>query len=127
MGLTAAAGPFSNLVLAVLFAIPLRLDLSMPMLLGVFLRTMVYTNVGLMLFNLMPLPPLDGFNVLQGLLATFRTRWAYEWGNTLDRLATYGPILLMVLLSIGWFGLVSPLGLLLGGPMDALVDLIVGW
>jgi Zn-dependent protease len=126
MGLTSAAGPFSNIVLATLFAIPLRLQVSMPQALGQFLLILVYTNVGLAIFNLIPLPPLDGFGVLQGLLSTFRTRWAYEWGNTLDRMAVYGPILLLVLLSVGWFTPVNPLGWLMGGPVQALMRLILG-
>lgn len=127
MGLTAAAGPFSNLVLATLTAIPLRLGLSLPDFLGTFLRTVVITNVGLAVFNLIPLPPLDGFNVLQGLLATFRSRWAREWASTLDRLAPYGPILLLALLSFGWIGNLDILGRILRPPMEALLKLILGY
>jgi Zn-dependent protease len=126
MGLTAAAGPFSNIVLATLFAIPLRLLGSIPPMLANFLSVLVITNIGLAIFNLIPLPPLDGFSVLQGLLSTFRTRWAYEWGNTLDRMAVYGPILLIVLLSVGWFTPLNPLGWLIGGPVRSLYYLIVG-
>jgi len=127
MGLTSAAGPFSNLILAALAAIPLRLGLTMPDLLMTFLLFMVFINVGLMLFNLIPLPPLDGFSVVQGILATFRTRWAYEWGNKLDRLAPYGPMLLMVLLALGWFTFLDPLGWLMGGPARAISSLLLGW
>ena len=127
MGLTSAAGPFSNLILATLAAIPLRLGLPMPDLLVSFLLFAVFINVGLMLFNLIPLPPLDGFSVVQGLLATFRTRWAYEWGNKLDRLAPYGPMLLMVLLALGWFTFLDPLGWLMGGPAQAISSLLLGW
>jgi Zn-dependent protease len=126
MGLTSAAGPFSNLVLATLCAIPLRLGWSMPALLVTFLWTMVFTNVSLAIFNLIPLPPLDGFNVLQGILATFRTRWAYEWGDRLDKLAPYGPILLLGLLSMGWFFGLNLLGRIMGPPMEALLGLILG-
>jgi Zn-dependent protease len=126
MGLTSAAGPFSNLVLAALFAIPLRLGWTMPGLVSTFAWTMVITNVGLAIFNLIPLPPLDGFNVMQGLLATFRTRWAYEWGNKLDRLAPYGPILLLGLLSLGWFTGLNLLARIMGPPMDALLGLLLG-
>jgi Zn-dependent protease len=126
MGLTSAAGPFSNLVLATLFAIPLRLGLSMPALLQTFLMVLVLTNVSLAIFNLIPLPPLDGFGVLQGLLATFRTRWAYDLGNTLDRVAPYGPVLLLALLSIGWFTGLNPLGRIMGPPVNALMSLLVG-
>ena len=126
MGLTSAAGPFSNLVLAAVFAIPLRLDLAMPALLVTFLWTMVYTNVGLALFNLIPLPPLDGFHVIQGVIGTLRTRWAIELGNTLDRIAPYGPLLLLALLSLGWFSAISPIGNILGPARNALVALFVG-
>jgi Zn-dependent protease len=126
MGLTSAAGPFSNLVLATLFAIPLRLGWDMPALLIAFLWTMVLTNVGLAIFNLIPLPPLDGFNVAQGLLGTFRTQWAYEWGNRLDRLAPYGPVLLLALLSLGWFSPVNPLSSILLPVRDAIMGLLLG-
>ena len=126
MGLTSAAGPFSNLVLATLSAIPLRLGWSLPGLLDAFLWTMVFTNVGLAIFNLIPLPPLDGFNVVQGLIATFRTRWAYEWGDKLDRLAPFGPVLLLALLSLGWFTGLNLLGRIMGPPMQALLGLILG-
>jgi Zn-dependent protease len=126
MGLTSAAGPFSNLVLATLFAIPLRLGWDMPTLLMVFLWTMILTNVGLAIFNLIPLPPLDGFGVVQGLLGTFRTQWAYEWGNRLDRLAPYGPVLLLALLSLGWFSPVNPLSSILLPARDALIGLLLG-
>jgi len=126
MGLTAVAGPFSNLVLATLCAIPIRLGLSLPAALSTLLVAMVYVNVGLALFNLIPLPPLDGFSVLQGLLATFRTRWANRWGLALDRVAPYGPMLLLVLLSLGWTRVVNPLGWLLGAPREAILRLILG-
>lgn len=127
MGLTSAAGPFSNLVLAALFAIPLRLGWIGPGLLGTFLWVMVLVNVGLALFNLIPLPPLDGFNVVQGLLGTFRTRWAYEWGNRLDRLAALGPMVLLAVLALGWFTPLNPLALILGPVRDALTRLLLGY
>ena len=127
MGLTAAAGPFSNLVLAALAAIPLRLGWSMPGTLTMFLFVLVITNVSLAIFNLIPLPPLDGFNVLQGLLATFRTRWAWEWGNKLDKLAAYGPVLLLGLLALGWFTFLDPVGWFVRGPVESLLNLLLGW
>jgi Zn-dependent protease len=126
MGLTAAAGPFSNLALAALSAIPLRLGWVDSGLGWGFLLAMVITNLSLAIFNLIPLPPLDGFNVAQGLLATFRTQWAYEWGNRLDRLATYGPVLLLALLSVGWFTPLNPLGWIIGQPVNALFGLLLG-
>lgn len=62
MALVAVAGPASNLALAVLAVLGLALLPSHPALeLG--LRTMVLLNVMLMLFNLIPVPPLDGSRV----------------------------------------------------------------
>jgi Zn-dependent protease len=66
----AAAGPLSNLVLALAGAIPLRfalanpeIQLNAPMVIEV-LHLFVYINIVLMLFNLIPIPPLDGSKVL---------------------------------------------------------------
>jgi len=60
------AGVVSNLVLAVLFALPLRLGFAgaytMP------LAMIVYLNLILAVFNLIPIPPLDGSHVLEMLL-----------------------------------------------------------
>ena len=126
MGLTSAAGPFSNLVLAALFAIPLRLGLNVPSVVFSFFWVMIITNVSLALFNLIPLPPLDGFGVVQGILGTFRTRWAYEWGARLDKLVAFGPVLLLGMLSLGWFTGFSPLSWILGPPRDAILGLLLG-
>ena len=126
MGLTSAAGPFSNLVLAALFAIPLRLGLNMPSVVFNLFWVMIITNVSLALFNLIPLPPLDGFGVVQGILGTFRTRWAYEWGSRLDKLVPFGPVLLLGMLSLGWFTGFSPLSWILGPPRDAILGLLLG-
>jgi len=126
MGITSAAGPFSNLVLAAIAAIPLRLNLPLPGLVATFFGILVVTNLSLAVFNLLPLPPLDGFGVVQGLLGTLRTRWAYQWGERLDRLAPYGPLLLLALLAFGWFGGLNILGAILGPPVNALLRLLVG-
>lgn len=123
MGLTSVAGPFSNLVLASAAAIPLRLGLPLPGLVLNFFLVLVLTNVGLAIFNLIPLPPLDGFGVLQGALATVRARWAREWGERLDRLAPFGPVLLLGLLSLGWFGGIDILGRIMTPPLL----LLLGW
>ena len=126
MGLTSAAGPFSNLVLATLFAIPLRLGWPVPAPVQTFLWVLVSTNVGLAVFNLLPLPPLDGFAVLQGLLGTVRTSWARDLGDTLDKLAPYGPLILMALLSLSWLGFGVVLRLLVVEPSRAILSLILG-
>ncbi len=93
--LVAAAGPFSNLVLALLIAGVLRLGFvpMTPSLLE-FLAIMVYMNIGLMFFNLIPIGPLDGSKILAGLLPADA---AYRYEMAMFR---FGPILLLALVFI---------------------------
>lgn len=62
IALTAAAGPVTNLLIALLFALLLRI---LPLDLFYYA---VQINVFLAVFNLLPIPPLDGFKVVGGLL-----------------------------------------------------------
>lgn len=77
MAIVAAAGPLSNLVMALLGAVPFWLGLvdftfrsssdifpSLAYLLSQF----IWLNVVLAIFNLIPIPPLDGFKILMGIL-----------------------------------------------------------
>ena len=98
MALTAFAGPFSNIALATLFGAPLRLANAMPPKLQLALFTVVSVNAALAVFNLLPIPPLDGFSVLQGLFSTIRARWARDATNFMDRVASQGPLIFMLLL-----------------------------
>ncbi len=123
------AGPLSNLLLAAVVAVPLRLSLPLPGLLGLLVWTVVIANIGLAVFNLLPIPPLDGFSVLMGILSSIRARWAYEWSSTLSRLEAQGMMLFVVLIvldmMISRLGF-SLLGAILGPPTELLIQLIVG-
>ncbi|HEV8670282.1 MAG TPA: site-2 protease family protein [Candidatus Limnocylindria bacterium] len=89
----ALAGPLANLVLAALCAIPLRFSAA-SLLGGAYeevLSAIVVWNCVLAIFNLVPIPPLDGANVLYGLLPP---RQQYSW-RTYQQ---YGPFLLLFIL-----------------------------
>jgi Zn-dependent protease len=66
--LVAAAGPLSNLILATAFALPLRYivgsGIDVPSLVTTTLSLLVFINIALFVFNLVPIPPLDGSKVL---------------------------------------------------------------
>ena len=89
MMLVAASGPLTNITLAVLFALGLRkLPASTAPL---FVDTLVfscYINIILALFNLLPVPPLDGSKLLAGLLPV-RLRQSYL------RLGRYGVFVVL--------------------------------
>jgi Zn-dependent protease len=95
--IVALAGPISNLVLAIAAALPLRYLLANPelarqlpaMVLQVLLL-FVLINLVLMVFNLFPIPPLDGSKVLFALLPP---RVAWQWRPMLEQ---YGFILLLL-------------------------------
>ena len=96
--IVAAAGPISNLILAIIVALPLRYLLANPTLAAsvpsIVLQTMglfVYINLVLMIFNLLPIPPLDGSKVLFSYLSP---RVAYRWRPILEQ---YGFILILLL------------------------------
>jgi hypothetical protein len=65
--------------------------------------------------------------VAQGIIGTFRTTWARDLGAMLDRLVPFGPMLLLALLSMGWFLNINVLGSILGPARDAILRLILGW
>jgi Zn-dependent protease len=80
-----AWGPLSNMILALLFALPIRFEWVSPTdPLWRLLLTCLEVNLGLMLFNLIPIYPLDGSKILSALLpgdqAYRYDRFMLRWG-----------------------------------------------
>ena len=64
------------------------------------LRSAVYMNIALALFNLIPLGPLDGSKVLRGILLSLRARWTYQAANLLDRIEPNSSLILLGLIMV---------------------------
>ena len=92
----AAAGPLSNLAMALLWAAAMKTGLAMPdnyfsLPLALMGAAGVFINVIFLVLNLLPLPPLDGGRILVSLLPTRLAR-------AVSRIEPYGFIILIVLL-----------------------------
>ena len=121
MALVAAAGPASNVILAVLIT-PLARDLiaSDPFV-SEFSTEMVLLvmrlNVFLAVFNLLPIPPLDGFNVLVGVVPS-------ETAARLNELRRYGPVALIVVFLL--IAVVPQLSVIISVPANWVTYLLLG-
>jgi Zn-dependent protease len=109
MALVSIAGPFSNLILAMLAAVPFRLGWlnlygssgTSPINLPSILFQFISINLILMLFNMIPIPPLDGSRLFAWLLPR-------QWANKLDQLERFGgPGLMLVLYLLSRLGVLS--------------------
>jgi len=101
MALTAAAGPASNLIMALVFSLftsitsffVMRSLSDFRVLFFVFIQTIFYTNVGLAVFNLLPIPPLDGSRILDLFLPAKASMFLAQY----ERYMIYGVMVLLFL------------------------------
>ena len=98
MAIVALAGPVSNLIMALIWALIIRLGIFIGTNAEAISLPLIYTGVAgisinlvLAMINLLPIPPLDGSRILTGILPSY---WAWQY----NRLERYGFILLLVLL-----------------------------
>lgn len=128
--MVAAAGPLSNFIFAAIAALPLRLgwidtianvnriaDASGQEIIGLFLFFIIWINIILGVFNLIPIHPLDGFKVVAGVLPA-------DMARQFMQLAQWGPVLLIGLFALS-FTPFNPLGAILGGLGNRIFDLLL--
>jgi Zn-dependent protease len=124
------AGPASNLLMALIAAIPFQLGLVSAFAAftnpGEILPTLdkllfefVYINLLLMLFNLIPLAPLDGEKILYYLLPVSGQKF-------MDSIRPYGPMILLAVLFLGPLLGINLIGSIIGPPLSALISVLTG-
>jgi len=134
MATVAAAGPLSNLVMAGLLAVPIKLGwlpwhnpfdfLSVSGwefqdYLGLFLFSAVLLNVILAVFNLIPLAPLDGFRIAVGVMPQ-------EMSRALVELERYGPAILIGLLALPFLIGLNPLSEVMFPAVEGITGVLTG-
>jgi Zn-dependent protease len=132
--LVSLAGPLSNVATAIVVGLVLRVGpgivgpagvLAMPWLADL-LASVVLINLVIAIFNLLPIPPLDGYSVLIGLLALTRSRWGFQAANRLESWNRFGMMLLFGLILFSQFLRLNVLWSLVGQPAYSLFFLILG-
>ncbi|MEL1136445.1 site-2 protease family protein [Desulfitobacterium sp. THU1] len=103
--LVSMAGPLANLVVAFvamfLWIITLSFleDSSWSNVISQLFMSVVVMNLGLGVFNLLPIPPLDGFSILRGIVPG-------KYSQVLNTLETYGMFILVIILFTNFLGAV---------------------
>lgn len=115
--LIAASGPLVNFFLGALFGLLFKFSILSPdSLLGRFIFVLVLTNIGLGVFNLLPIPPLDGWKVWQGILPrdlAYKMMDVEYRNPQLSNMILIGGILLLTFTPLGSVILGVPFSILL--------------
>lgn len=101
-GLVAFAGPATNIFLALIFGLAIRFfGATLDPNLAVAFATIAYINMLLALFNLIPIPPLDGSKVLSSILSAISANAARGYDafrSAFERLGILSGTLLILLI-----------------------------
>lgn len=92
--LVALAGPLSNIALAGVFALLLRFFTFSPLVMS-FMVGVVVTNIALAVFNLVPIPPLDGHHILFSIIPE-------RFQHIKESLRRYSFVILIIFVIYGW-------------------------
>lgn len=112
----AAAGPFTNLVIALVCSVWLNLVVGQHSLIAfLFIGSIIKVNVGLFIFNLIPVPPLDGSRVLYAFVPE-------SVRDIMDRIERAGMI---VIFGMVLFLSYTPIGALLSQTIQGLISLLL--
>ena len=134
MALVGLSGPLANLAVAGVLAVPIKagalawhsplrytpfIELSPAWMAADIFGLVIFYCIILAIFNLIPIAPLDGFNVAVGLLPRDA---AYSYSRT----ERYGPVILLILVGLSYLTRWNLLWAILKPPMDLFAILLVG-
>jgi Zn-dependent protease len=125
-GIVALAGPAANLLTALALGLVLRLLPGSLFGVGGVLATVAFTNIVIAMFNLLPIPPLDGHSVLLGLLSLSRSRIAWQVSQFMLTLQRQGPMVLIFVIILTQLAGFNLIGWLIGPPTRLLFRIIAG-
>ena len=114
----AFAGPASNLLLAFIAGLFIRFTGNLGSL-STMLMMFTQINIMLAVFNMIPIPPLDGSQIFSGLMIRKNP-------DLVVKLQIYGPQILMGLILFGMFTSISPIWLLMSPFVNFFMLLFVG-
>jgi Zn-dependent protease len=128
LAISAAAGPLSNFIMAAIIGLfyrvipqlqPLQGDTGILLFLKLNMFYLLLINVGLGIFNLIPIPPLDGSKILRGFLPDSKV-------HIIDYLERYGGIIILAIFFLGRLTGFSIFGRLIGPLIYGMVNFFSG-
>lgn len=133
MAIVSLAGPLSNLVIAMLFAIPINTGIVSTEHLwlttfhgepsdvfGYVLNIVIFWNLLLAAFNLLPIAPLDGFKIMIGVLPTSASK-------SFAKSERFGPVVLLSIIMLDLYLLKWGILAHIIGPLVSIFTLLVLW